>query len=412
MRPTTAGWALLGLIVFAGALAPAAMPTAFITVAFMLGLLVVNAVYAARSLHGVSVRREHPTHVKEGAPLTVRLHVANSTRTDRFFLRFRDSGLSNQDLPVAALPGKTSEAVLYECEAPKRGVYSFGTCRIESLAPFGLVSVRRRATARSEMVVYPVYYELTGARLVFHKTFTGMTGAPGSRPGEGSSFFGLREYREGDPIRKVHWPTSLRSRSLVVKEFEEDMHSSVTVLVDTYGPSVTGVGAQTNMETAVRVAATLANYAVTNGHPTTQVYFDAAFGGLRYDRGMGEMTGILEGLARLDAGTMRAAELVEECTPSASRQSNWIAVLLSADEEALEGLLRVRAQGCEVTVVIVDAWGSSAGRPERKSLAELLGMLEAAGVAVVVMSAGDDIPGKLSSGLRWTTGHGAGRFQT
>jgi hypothetical protein len=121
------------------------------------------------------------------------------------------------------------------------------------------------------------------------------------------------------------------------------------------------------------------------------------------------MTGILEGLARLETGAMTGAQLVEACTPAASRQSNWMVVLLSADEDALAGLLRVRAQGCEVAAVIVDAWGKSDRRPENRSLATLLAMAEAAGIAVVMMSPGDDIPGALSGNLRWAGGRGKWR---
>jgi uncharacterized protein (DUF58 family) len=40
------------------------------------------------------------------------------------------------------------------------------------------------------------------------------------RAGSGTEMFGVREYRPGDPLRRIHWRSSARRGELVVREYE------------------------------------------------------------------------------------------------------------------------------------------------------------------------------------------------
>jgi len=40
------------------------------------------------------------------------------------------------------------------------------------------------------------------------------------RAGSGTEMFGIREYRAGDPLRRIHWRSSARHGELIVREFE------------------------------------------------------------------------------------------------------------------------------------------------------------------------------------------------
>jgi uncharacterized protein (DUF58 family) len=43
---------------------------------------------------------------------------------------------------------------------------------------------------------------------------------------------GVRGYVTGDPMKRIHWPTSVRRGELIVKEFEQDPQSEVWIFVD------------------------------------------------------------------------------------------------------------------------------------------------------------------------------------
>jgi uncharacterized protein (DUF58 family) len=45
---------------------------------------------------------------------------------------------------------------------------------------------------------------------------------------------GVREYATGDPMKRIHWPTSIRRGQLMVKEFEQDPQAEVWLFLDTH----------------------------------------------------------------------------------------------------------------------------------------------------------------------------------
>jgi uncharacterized protein (DUF58 family) len=45
---------------------------------------------------------------------------------------------------------------------------------------------------------------------------------------------GIREYVPGDPMKRSHWPTSIRREQLMVKEFEQDPQAEVWLFLDTH----------------------------------------------------------------------------------------------------------------------------------------------------------------------------------
>jgi uncharacterized protein (DUF58 family) len=52
------------------------------------------------------------------------------------------------------------------------------------------------------------------------------------RAGHGTDLYGVREYRAGDPLRRIHWRTSARRGELVVREFEPPGLRVLALLLD------------------------------------------------------------------------------------------------------------------------------------------------------------------------------------
>ena len=55
--------------------------------------------------------------------------------------------------------------------------------------------------------------------------------------GRRGEFFGLREYRDGDDRRSIHWRSSARSNRLLVREYEEEAQQRTTILIDNALPA-------------------------------------------------------------------------------------------------------------------------------------------------------------------------------
>jgi hypothetical protein len=56
--------------------------------------------------------------------------------------------------------------------------------------------------------------------------------AAAPRAGSGNELFGIREYRPGDSLRRIHWRSSARHGELVVREYEPPGLQTLTILVD------------------------------------------------------------------------------------------------------------------------------------------------------------------------------------
>ena len=57
------------------------------------------------------------------------------------------------------------------------------------------------------------------------------------RSGSGMELFGVREYRPGDPLRRIHWKSSARLGELVVREYEPPGVQTVGIFCDPHPAS-------------------------------------------------------------------------------------------------------------------------------------------------------------------------------
>jgi len=114
-----------------------------------------------------------------------------------------------------------------------RGGFRLGPTRVTSGDPFGIFRVTRLIPARKTLIVLPMQFSM--------EQFVSPPGLlPGGRAIRRKSMditphaSGVREYVTGDPMKRIHWPTSIRRGQLMVKEFEQDPQAEVWLFLDTH----------------------------------------------------------------------------------------------------------------------------------------------------------------------------------
>ena len=137
----------------------------------------------------------------------------------------------------------------YELRAVPRGRYAFQTVRLTIEDPFALAHADLEQGEPQALVVYP--------RLVSLERLFSEGGAHAQdgrrlllRRPTGFELHSVREYIEGESLRKVHWPTTARSGRLMVKELEDAPRDEVAVLLDGDARS----GTDRSFDVAVRAA--------------------------------------------------------------------------------------------------------------------------------------------------------------
>jgi len=186
---------------------------------WMAGALVVlpqvTRLFGILEHRGVDVERLLPAAGHQGDAATVRLRVWNRLALPKLNLAVDDDlpaglgRLEQEPVPVH-LPPRGSDVAEYRLQLRRRGVHRLRGLSLVSEDALGLHQIATRLAVDSEIVVYPRVIELPPDYLP-DRWGGGQTAALSSfRRGEGCSFFGIREYRPGDPLRHVHWRSAAR----------------------------------------------------------------------------------------------------------------------------------------------------------------------------------------------------------
>ena len=96
--------------------------------------------------------------------------------------------------------------------------------------PLGLFSTTRRGKGGDLGLVLPRFTSLRD-RPPFREVEAAIT-AP--RAGSGTEIFGVREYRPGDALRRIHWRSTARRGELIVREFEPPGVQNLGIFLDSH----------------------------------------------------------------------------------------------------------------------------------------------------------------------------------
>src|SRR5437868_13372553 len=143
---------------------------------------------------------------------------------------------------------------------------------------------------------------------------------------------GIREYRPGDAMNRIHWPSSVRHRRLHVTEFELATTADLWIYLDLDGHWHHGDGEDSTEERAVTVAASVVSKAlrahrnvglVTNGHHAEV---------LHPDRGNKQFGKLMQYLAEVHArGTRTLSETLLATLPRIRRRGSVPLITPSLD---------------------------------------------------------------------------------
>jgi len=245
LRPTRAGWIFFALTFGVGF---AALNTGnnllYLILALMLAFLVLSGVLSESALRGIQVRRRLPRELQAGRDGLVALEIANAQRRVAAFAIVVEDRITAQPAGDRAAgrcfalrigPGDT-EVRSYRFRPERRGPLEFRGFVVFTRFPFGLFSKSLLIDAPEQALVYPAI------EMVAIPPRFGGARAQGENlrgeAGHGADVRGLREYAPGDPLRRVHWRSSLRAGALMVREVESEREAEVEVRLRTDGEDV------------------------------------------------------------------------------------------------------------------------------------------------------------------------------
>ncbi|MBW3594546.1 MAG: DUF58 domain-containing protein [Actinobacteria bacterium] len=237
----------------------------FVLAASVLGLVATSLLWR-HNLGAAAIERRAPRRTCAGDPVAVGLTIHNRGRRTLPLMRVEDHFAAFEPTVVTAerlRPGERSEIELVKT-AHRRGVFTSGAVLLTSGAPFGFMRSRKAIEVPGETTVVPHWADLGSFPILEPSSFPADVLHERARTGAGQEYLGVREYRPGDPQRAVHWRSTARVGELVVREFEEEVQSRVTLILA--GKDV-GDPPDSAFEMLVSAAASIGIYALNTGHP-------------------------------------------------------------------------------------------------------------------------------------------------
>ena len=228
----------------------------------LLGAVVAGLILPRRMVRGIEVERRAHAESFQGDEVRIDLVVTNRSRGARLAVELRDEHVAPARAFLPRLwPG---ERVIVETHRPasRRGVHVTDRVVVASGAPFGVAEARRRVDAVSETVVHPRLVRLDDLPFLQAAPTPERAMHSAPRRGGGPEYLGVREYRTGDSLRHVHWPSTARHGEIMVREFEREQTRRLAIVVD----AMTDAGAgETPLDRCCSVAASVAFAAQTAG---------------------------------------------------------------------------------------------------------------------------------------------------
>ena len=266
--PTTRGWAAVGAA-FALAVLWAAFGEDLLLAlaAFLLAGVLGGSLYVRLAAPRLALGRTiNPEQLHDGERALVDISVSSRRKVYRVAVEDRVHGLGSARFVADRISDGETMAGRYEVLCRPRGVYRVGPARVSIGDPLGFTESTSLFGSSGRLVVYPRVEDLDGVPTGRGQDQTINTSRAAFWHSGGEDFFTLREYHQGDDLRKVHWPSSARRDELMIKQLEMPWQSRAFIVLD---PRVEPHASSESFEQAVRGAASTLRHLYRSGYTPT-----------------------------------------------------------------------------------------------------------------------------------------------
>ena len=216
--------------------------------------------------------------------------------------------------------------------------------------PLGLFKARYPISAPQSVLILPKRYALPHIRLPGARRYQPGGVSFASSVGDSQEFLSLRDYRPGDPLRRIHWKGWAKTGKPIVQEYQDEFFVRHALVLDTFqGAEYSAV-----FEEAVSVAASFVCSIRTQESLLDLMFMGPEAYCFTSGRGLARIENMLEILASVKVCRDKAfGTLPPLVIERAALLSGCICVLLSWDEERQEFIRRLRQLGTPLLVLVI-----------------------------------------------------------
>jgi len=198
----------------------------------------------------------------------------------------------------------------------------------------------------------------------------------------------VRSYREGDDLRRIHWPVTAHRSELMVRQEDHPARRRAVIVLDSRAAGHEGSGAMGSFEWAVTAAASVSAHLSEHQYSLHLASNETAAAGLATHTV--EIDDALTSLAMAQPGaTQQFDEVLRWARPLTSNGGLVVALVTDHDESMLRRTAAMRQPEGTGLMFLLDT-ASFARRPGASTdqTQAMAGMLTAAGWSTCVVSSG------------------------
>jgi len=371
----------------------------FFVSALVVGISYLWAVLSMRNLT-LSIGKP-PEHLQVGDTFQREVALSNPGWMPRLWLKLRDNTNlpGRHDTAMVTISGRSVHLWQNTFTCQKRGRFHLGPTTVTTGDPLGIFSYPRVLGEEQDITIYPETVELPLFRFASFSDFGYGAGYHSlSRISPNAS--SVREYASGDSLHHIHWPSTARTGSLMVKMFDADRSYNASktawVLLDMNNESHFGRGEESSDELAISVAASVVKKYVQGGMRVGIMASDVNHLLLPPDRTENHLWQIMEAFALMkNDWKLNLYDIVAQNMDSFRDNPLVIIIATSATEGLMDVIRQLKNRVDSAVVVLLDA--ASFPGSHGPAAADISRTLTWAGAQVYIVRKGEELGKALDS---------------
>ena len=264
------------------------------------------------------------------------------------------------EVPCPVLPPNGAADVRLELYPLRRGVLRLEAVAVACPDALGLFRTFVAVPLPQSLLILPKRYFVPPLALPGQLKYQQGGVALAASVGESEEFVSLRDYRPGDALRHIHWPSWAKTGKPIVKEFQDEFFTRHALILDTFLP----VAASEVFEEAVSVAASLACTVQAQESLLDLMFVGPQAYCFTMGRGTGQLEQLLEILASVQPCCDRQFNsLLRLVLQHAGELSGCLCVFVEWDDQRREFVRHLRELDVPLMVFIVTEAGAPKPEP-------------------------------------------------
>lgn len=241
----------------------------------------------------------------------------------------------------------------YHCLCPQRGRYEIGPVVAYFFDPLGLFYFKQKYLVYSEIYVYPRTFKIRKFPAL-NKGISPWAVETSRVSGDDDEFYGVREYKRGDPLKKIHWMVSARKNQLIVKEFQRQSFFRATILFNLEKEDNLGEGKESVEEYAIKIVASVAKYLINLGVSLEIISHAGEVVHIPFNKGEEHLEGILKFLTIAKAESrITLLELFTTFQRNILEDSSLIVVMTDRNKTFLPAMLSLGTRNVSLVPIFI-----------------------------------------------------------